>query len=126
SGTSGMKAATNGGLNLSILDGWWAEAYQPEVGWAIPSEATLEGVPADDAAEADALYQLLEEKVVPLYYERDSDGLPHLWLEMMRQSILQLAPRFSARRMVSDYLRLCYLPAGERSRLHSLPNVHGH
>jgi starch phosphorylase len=98
SGTSGMKAAANGVLNLSVLDGWWAEAYAPELGWAI------EGV--SDDADREQLYRLLEEEVVPLYTERRDE-----WIEMMRASITQLAPRFSMHRTVIEYAERYYLPA---------------
>jgi glycogen phosphorylase len=112
SGTSGMKAALNGGLNLSILDGWWAEAYSAAYGFAI---AGLEDTDATDAAqdEADAaaLYAVLEEQVLPAYYERDEAGLPQRWIALMRESIAELGPRFGASRMVAEYVERLYLPA---------------
>ncbi len=98
SGTSGMKAAANGVLNLSVLDGWWAEAYAPELGWAI------EGL--SDDADLEQLYRLLEEEVVPIYTERREQ-----WVEMMKASITQLAPRFSMHRAVIEYAERYYLPA---------------
>jgi glycogen phosphorylase len=113
SGTSGMKAALNGVLNCSILDGWWAEAYSPEVGFAIP---TLEGVPTEeeqDEADSGALYAVLEEQVLPAYYERDGAGLPQRWIELMRESIAELGPRFGTVRMVAEYVERLYLPAHE-------------
>jgi starch phosphorylase len=114
SGTSGMKAGANGGLNLSISDGWWDEGRRTACGWTIPSSVDVDHPDADDEAEAEALYRLLEERVVPLYYERDPDGLPSGWMAMVRASIRHVAAGFSARRMVLDYYRDCYLPAARR------------
>ncbi|MDQ6691692.1 MAG: alpha-glucan family phosphorylase [Candidatus Dormibacteraeota bacterium] len=126
SGTSGMKAAANGVLNLSVLDGWWDEAYSPEVGWAIPSGATLERPETDDLAEAEALYRLLERELLPNFYERDGAGLPRLWVGMMKASIRRLAPGFSARRMVLDYFDQAYAPAARRvQQLRLLPDWGG-
>ena len=111
SGTSGMKAAINGVLNLSILDGWWREGWRPDNsnGWGIPP-APLEDA-EQDAAEADAIYGLLEQEVVPLYYERDSNGLPVGWTRMAKEAIRTVAPRFSARRMLVEYIHRLYLGA---------------
>ena len=113
SGTSGMKAGANGVLNVSILDGWWDEAYQPSLGWAIPSGSTLDRPQADDVAEAESLYRLLEREVVPAYFERE-DGLPRRWLRMMRASIRRVGTEFAARRMVLDYFERAYGPAARR------------
>src|SRR2546421_8550349 len=110
SGTSGMKAAANGILNVSILDGWWDEGYRPELGWAIPSGATLDRPATDDPAETEGLYRLLEREVVPAYYERDAGGLPQRWIQMMRSSIRYVSTDFSARRMVLDYFDGAYAP----------------
>jgi starch phosphorylase len=114
SGTSGMKAALNGVLNCSILDGWWAEAYSPAVGFAIsggaPEDATEE---EQDEADADALFAVLENDVLPAFYERDADGLPQRWLALMRESIAELGPRFGTARMVAEYVERLYLPAHE-------------
>jgi len=115
SGTSGMKAAANGVLNLSVLDGWWDEGYRPDSGWAIPSGATLERPETDDAAEAESLFRILEREVVPNFYARDHTDLPTQWVAMMRASMLNAATAFSARRMLCDYLDTCYAPAAERS-----------
>jgi starch phosphorylase len=126
SGTSGMKAGANGGLNVSILDGWWDEAYRPELGWAIPSAATLDRPEIDDRAEAEGLYRLLEREVVPAFYERDKDGIPQRWVEMMRASIRHTATAFAARRMVIDYFDLAYAPGARRvEQLRLLPDWGG-
>ncbi|MBA3568360.1 MAG: alpha-glucan family phosphorylase, partial [Pyrinomonadaceae bacterium] len=108
SGTSGEKVAMNGGLNLSILDGWWLEGYDGTNGFAIGSSA--EGAEAGDVdtSDAESLYRVLEQEVVPLYYERDSDGLPRKWISMMKRSIVTLVPEFNSDRMVEEYARRIY------------------
>jgi starch phosphorylase len=111
SGTSGMKAGLNGVLNCSVLDGWWAEAYEPGLGFAVGGAAASPGGPEGDAADAEALYAVLEQEVVPLYYERDEEGLPRRWLELMRRSMAEIGERFSAGRMVREYAEGYYLPA---------------
>jgi starch phosphorylase len=111
SGTSGMKAVLNGGLNLSILDGWWAEAYNGKNGFAIGDGRQHVDDEITDNRDAQNLLKALREEVIPLYYDRDADGLPRRWIEMMVESIATLAPRFSAHRMVQDYVRKCYLVA---------------
>jgi starch phosphorylase len=126
SGTSGMKAGANGVLNVSILDGWWDEGYRPELGWAIPSGATLDRPGVDDQAEAENLYRLLEREVVPAYFERDANGIPQRWVEMMRASIRHIATEFSARRMVIDYFNTAYAPGARRvEQLRLLPDWGG-
>ena len=110
-GTSGMKVLVNGGINLSELDGWWAEAYTPEVGWALGDGREHGDDPAWDAAEAEALYDLLEREVVPEFYTRDSNGIPAAWVARMRESMARLTPRFSANRTVREYTEQHYLPA---------------
>jgi len=112
-GTSGMKVLVNGGINLSELDGWWAEAYTPEVGWALGDVKEHGDDPAWDAAEADALYELLEKQVVPEFYARDENGTPVRWIERMRKSMATLTPQFSANRTVREYTEHYYLPAAE-------------
>jgi starch phosphorylase len=108
SGTSGMKVVLNGGLNLSVLDGWWPEGYDGETGWAI---ASPDGDPgAQDDHDAAALYDLLEREVIPLYYERDADGLPRQWIRRIKASMQRLIPGFNAERMMRDYARLLYAP----------------
>jgi len=109
-GTSGMKVLVNGGLNLSELDGWWAEAYAPELGWGVNGSAEIGG-PQDDEREAELLYRLLEEEVVPEFYRRDASGLPRQWIARLRASMTQLTPRFSTNRMLLEYVREYYLPA---------------
>jgi starch phosphorylase len=115
SGTSGQKAAANGGLNLSVLDGWWIEGYSSDVGWAIGAggdDGSDQG--AVDAEDARALYELLESEVVPLFYERDETDLPREWIRRMKISIRDLLPRFSGRRMVRNYCEQAYVPLASR------------
>ena len=111
SGTSGMKVLVNGGINLSELDGWWAEAYTPQVGWALGDGEERGDDPAWDAAEAEALYDLLEHTVIPEFYTRDGHGVPGAWVARMRESMAQLTPRFSTNRAVREYTEQHYLPA---------------
>ena len=110
-GTSGMKVLVNGGINLSELDGWWAEAYSPEVGWALGDTNEHGNDPNWDAREADSLYGLLENEVVPAFYNRNKDGIPEQWMVKMRSSMATLTPKFSANRAVREYLEEYYLPA---------------
>jgi starch phosphorylase len=121
SGTSGMKVLVNGGINVSELDGWWAEAYTPEVGWAIGDGKEHGEDPAVDAAEAEALYDLLEKEVVPEFYARDERGIPAAWVERIRKS-MEMAPRFSANRTVREYAERHYLPAAAAYFERSLNN----
>ncbi len=111
SGTSGMKVLVNGGLNLSSLDGWWAEAYAPDLGWALGDGK--EHTADEDGIEAEQLYHLLEEEIVPLFYQRDSENLPRAWIKRMRASMAQLTARFSSNRMLANYLDHYYLPAAQ-------------
>jgi starch phosphorylase len=114
SGTSGMKVLVNGGINLSILDGWWAEAYSPKVGWAV-GDAQEHGEDLKwDAADAEALYECLECEVIPEFYTRDEKGIPVAWIARMRESMACLTPRFSANRAVREYTERYYLPAAAR------------
>ncbi|MDD5713026.1 MAG: alpha-glucan family phosphorylase, partial [Smithellaceae bacterium] len=110
-GTSGMKVLVNGGLNLSEIDGWWAEAYRPEVGWALGDGREHDSDPAWDVYEAGELYRILEEEVIPCFYERDRTGVPILWAERMRRSMAELTPAFSSNRMVREYVEKLYFPA---------------
>jgi starch phosphorylase len=111
SGTSGMKASMNGTLHLSIGDGWWAEGHTPQNGWVIDGGAPAGDIDATDAADAAALYALLEDDVVPAFYERDARAIPRRWVAMVKQAILTVTPRFSSRRMMKDYAEKAYLPA---------------
>ena len=111
SGTSGMKAALNGVLNFSVLDGWWREAYNGSNGWAIGEDADLE-VEVQDEADAESLYDTLENKIIPLYYtERGSEDVPHKWVMMIKESLRTITPQFSTRRMLKEYLDRLYIPA---------------
>jgi starch phosphorylase len=111
SGTSGMKAAINGVPHLSIGDGWWAEGFTGSNGWTIDGGPPLEDQDAVDAADAAALYHLLEEEVVPAFYDRDAADIPHRWITVVKEAIRTVAPRFSARRMVKEYVERMYAPA---------------
>jgi len=109
-GTSGMKVLANGGLNLSNLDGWWDEAYDPQVGWCLGDDQEHSD-PGRDDEEADMLYRLLEEQVVPLFYDKDGEGIPKGWVAMVRASMTRLTPRFNSARMMQEYVEKIYRPA---------------
>jgi starch phosphorylase len=118
SGTSGMKAAHNGALNLSIPDGWWDEAYSPRTGWSIGLGESYDDLEYQDRVEAGTLYDLLEREVAPLFYRRGADGVPRDWIAMMKSALIELCPKFNTNRMVHDYTMQGYIPAGElRARL---------
>ena len=110
-GTSGMKVLANGGINLSELDGWWAEAYRPELGWALGDGREHGDDPAWDAQEAEALYRVLEGEVIPAFYTRDEHGVPPAWVARMRESMARLTPRFSSNRAVRQYTEEYYIPS---------------
>jgi len=110
-GTSGQKVVLNGGLNLSVLDGWWAEAYDGLNGFAIGQGETHTAIDVHDQRDAAALCRVLHDEVVPLYYDRDPDGLPAKWVSRMKRAIRTLGWRFSAERMVVDYVNKAYIPA---------------
>ena len=114
-GTSGMKVVMNGGLHISVLDGWWAEAFDGENGFAIGNGEIHVSTEVQDKRDADALFRLLEEKIVPLYYDQDANGVPRRWVHAIQRSMRTLAWRFNADRMVMDYVRNCYLPAAVAS-----------
>jgi starch phosphorylase len=111
SGTSGMKLLVNGGLNVSEVDGWWAEAYKPDIGWAIGDGREHGDDPEWDAAEAEALYQLLEREIIPEFYDRNAAGIPSKWIARIRESMARLTPEYSANRVVRQYTEQHYLPA---------------
>lgn len=115
SGTSGQKAALNGVPHLSVLDGWWKEGYDGANGWAVPLATDLTDPHAQDAHDAEQLYCLLEQEVVPLFYTRDRDGIPRGWVQVVKDAIRTVAPRFCARRMVKEYVDLLYIPAASRT-----------
>jgi starch phosphorylase len=121
-GTSGMKVLVNGGINLSELDGWWAEAYTPDIGWALGDGREHGDDPAWDAVEAEALYDLLELQVIPEFYTRDENGIPTAWVKRMRESMARLTPRFSATRAVCEYTEEHYIPAAAAYRARAANN----
>jgi starch phosphorylase len=110
-GTSGMKAALNGVLHLSVLDGWWREGYNGTNGWSIGDDLRAIKPEAEDEVDADTLYRLLEEEIVPLYYDRDRGGVPHGWMQLVKESVRSIAPVFCARRMLKEYTQRMYIPA---------------
>lgn len=115
SGTSGMKVAFNGGINVSILDGWWDEAYTPHVGWAIGHGEVYSDPTYQDDVESNALYDLLEKEIIPTFYDRDKNGRPRSWVARMKNSMLELCPQFTINRMVREYALRVYFPAETRS-----------
>lgn len=124
SGTSGMKVLVNGGLNLSELDGWWAEAYSPDVGWPLGDGQEHGDVQGWDAREAEQLYRLLEEEIIPAFYDRDANDIPQAWVARMRESMAMLTSRFSTNRMLREYVEKLYLPAAKAYRSRSANKAH--
>ena len=122
SGTSGMKVLVNGGLNLSELDGWWAEAYTPEVGWALGDRQEHDDIEQWDAVEAEQLYRLLEQEVIPCFYQRNDNGLPHGWVDRMRESMTYLTTQYSTNRMLREYMQTYYAPLAESYQRRSAAN----
>ncbi len=125
SGTSGMKAALNGVLNCSILDGWWDEAYESGLGWAIGHREMYPNPDVADDLESRALYDLLEKEIIPMFYDRDELGVPRQWVTMMKKCIAVLAPRFNTNRMVQEYTQQLYLPALHRARAMAAEGLKG-
>ncbi|MFO7721734.1 MAG: alpha-glucan family phosphorylase [Bacteroidales bacterium] len=117
SGTSGEKAIMNGVLNLSVLDGWWAEGYVPGGGWALPEERVYENQAMQDQLDAETIYNLIEEKIAPLWYKRDKDGIPSGWIEYIRKNFKEITPRFTMKRMLRDYHRQFYHKLAERNAM---------
>ncbi|MHC4561466.1 MAG: alpha-glucan family phosphorylase [Planctomycetota bacterium] len=127
SGTSGMKVSANGGLNVSILDGWWAEGFNPDVGWAIGSGEKYDELEYQNTVESQALYDLLEKEIVPLFYDRGRDNIPRRWIDKMKAAMTQLAPVFNTNRMVRQYAELYYAPAAAQWELlagNDMANAH--
>jgi starch phosphorylase len=114
SGTSGMKAAFNGALNCSVLDGWWSEAYDASHGWAIGDEHESADPDDQDRRDAESLYRVLRDEIVPCFYDRDEAGLPLTWIRRMKRALGILIPRFSASRMVREYTERLYFPPTDR------------
>ena len=116
SGTSGMKVAPNGGVNLSVLDGWWPEAFDGENGWAIDEGRIYEDPAYRDHSEGEAIYDLLEKEIVPLFYDRGADGLSRGWIARMKASMRTICPMFNTNRMIEEYASRLYVPAAQRWR----------
>ncbi|UCE06507.1 MAG: alpha-glucan family phosphorylase [bacterium] len=114
SGTSGMKAAANGVINVSVLDGWWDEAYDPKVGWAIGCGENYEDSNYQDEVESQSLYNLLEKEIIPLFYDRGKNNIPRKWIELMKNSMAQICPVFNTNRMIKEYAERFYLPAEQK------------
>jgi starch phosphorylase len=123
SGTSGQKAAINGVPHLSVLDGWWYEGYNGSNGWSIYNETESPYSPMQDKADAEQLYELLEEKIIPLYYDRDIYGIPHSWIRVIKESIRSNAPLFSTRRMTKEYGDYMYLQAARAHASLQVPSL---
>jgi len=116
SGTSGMKAAMNGVMNFSVLDGWWAEGYRPDAGWALPLERTYDDQRLQDELDAESIYNILENDIIPTFFDRPEGGVSEKWVDYIRHIIAEVAPDFTMKRMMDDYLERYYLPLAERSR----------
>jgi starch phosphorylase len=114
SGTSGMKVCVNGGINMSVLDGWWVEGYTGDNGWAIGAGEEYTDLTYQDDIESRAIYDLLEQEITPLFYTKSSDGLPRGWLKVMKRSMATVCPVFNTSRMVQEYTEKCYGPSAER------------
>ncbi|QZE14255.1 alpha-glucan family phosphorylase [Halosquirtibacter laminarini] len=117
SGTSGEKAVMNGTLHFSVLDGWWCEGYRPEAGWALPEERAYENQNYQDELDADTIYNIIENEIVPAYYYRDEHDVPHRWVQYIKNSYAEVVPHFTMSRMVSDYNHRFYLPMKDRKEM---------
>jgi len=115
SGTSGMKATMNGAMNFSVLDGWWVEGYRPDGGWALPLEKTYENQAFQDELDAETIYGILEQEIVPTYYKRDERGIPYQWIDYIKSTIANIAPEFTTKRMLDDYHDRFYSKLNERT-----------
>ena len=113
SGTSGMKAALNGSVNFSVLDGWWAEGYRPDAGWALPLERTYDDQHLQNELDAETMYSILEDEIIPIYFDRDDKGISERWMGYVKQIIAEVAPTFTMKRMMDDYYERFYLPLGQ-------------
>jgi len=122
SGTSGMKAALNGSVNFSVLDGWWAEGYRPDAGWALPLERTYEEQHLQDELDAETIYGILEDEIIPTFYRRDENGISKDWMGFVKQIIAEVAPTFTMKRMMDDYYDRFYFPLGESQKAASKNN----
>ncbi len=123
SGTSGMKVLVNGGLNLSVLDGWWCEGYSGDVGWSIGAGESYQDPNYEDEVESHTLYNLLEKEVIPKFYDRSTDRLPREWIRMMKNSMMRLTPKFSTSRMVGEYAKRFYMPGRQRRKVFTADNL---
>ena len=117
SGTSGEKAVMNGVVNFSVLDGWWAEGYRPDAGWALPEEATYDNSMFQDDLDAEVIYTILEEEIIPVYYNRDLDGIPVKWISYIKNTIAEIAPHFTMKRQLDDYYRQYYSKLFKRTKI---------
>ncbi|MFA5973517.1 MAG: alpha-glucan family phosphorylase [Lentimicrobiaceae bacterium] len=117
SGTSGEKAVMNGVVNFSVLDGWWAEGYREDAGWALKEERTYENQQFQDELDAETIYNILEDEIIPAFYERDNDGVPHAWVKYIKNTISGIAPHFTMKRQLDDYYEKYYLKLAQRSAL---------
>jgi glucan phosphorylase len=124
SGTSGMKATMNGVMNFSVLDGWWCEGYRPNAGWALPQERIYDDQNFQDELDAATIYNMLEDEIVPLFYKVNKDGIPEDWIKYIKNTIAQIAPMFTTRRMIDDYYDRFYKILGNRSSDMRANNYH--
>jgi starch phosphorylase len=124
-GTSGMKAGMNGTINLSVLDGWWAEGYESDIGWAIKPASSLLDPERRDREEAATLYEILQDRTLPLYYARGSSGYSPDWIHMAKRSMAWLLPRYNAVRMLNEYVTRFYLPASKQGRRYAAGDLEG-